>query len=299
MAVLELLASHPDERFTLSEVARRCSLNKATAHALLSTLAERGVLLRHPDEKRYSLGPRLVAIGDAARRGYTAVDFAPAVLDGLAAATGHCARAWRVSGDHMVCVAQAGPGANSTGGERERGGPPAPVSLPLVPPVGLVFMAWSDAPTVEAWLARAGAGETVGSAVEALPAIRRQGFAVMEASAEWRALTRTGAGAHGGAARGRLVDDAATPAAQRELLRAVAHQPLVVGQLTAGRSYHPADVTAPVFGSEGTVDLAVSVAGLSDDAVDGRDLRAIAARVVAAADALTLAVTGHRPDAVT
>src|SRR5690606_24860778 len=63
VAVLELMAAHPDERFTLSEVARRCGLNKATAHALLSALTARGVLVRHPDEKRYSLGPRLVAIG--------------------------------------------------------------------------------------------------------------------------------------------------------------------------------------------------------------------------------------------
>ena len=88
VAVLELLADHPDERFTLSEVARRCGLNKATAHALLSALTAHGILLRHPDEKRYSLGPRLVAIGDAARRGYTAVDFAPPVLGRLAADTG-------------------------------------------------------------------------------------------------------------------------------------------------------------------------------------------------------------------
>ena len=70
VAVLELLADHPDERFTLSEVARRCGLNKATAHALLSALTAHGILLRHPEEKRYSLGPRLIAIGDAAHRGY-------------------------------------------------------------------------------------------------------------------------------------------------------------------------------------------------------------------------------------
>ena len=84
VAVLELLAAHPDERFTLSEVARRCDLNKATAHALLSALSERGVLLRHPEEKRYSLGPVLVSIGEAARRGYTAVDFVGPTLDALA-----------------------------------------------------------------------------------------------------------------------------------------------------------------------------------------------------------------------
>ncbi|MGH9235707.1 MAG: IclR family transcriptional regulator [Acidimicrobiales bacterium] len=281
MAVLELLARHPDERFTLSEVARRCSLNKATAHALLSTLSERGVLLRHPDEKRYSLGPRLVAIGDAARRGYTAVDFAPTVLDALAAATGLQASAWQMAGDHVVCVVRLGRSTNDRGSAVQ-------LRLPLVPPVGLVFMAWSDPATVEAWLARAGAVETVGLAVEALPTIRRQGFGVMESSPEWHTLTRN---------NGPRSADVASPAAQRALLRAVAQQPLVVSSLRDDDAYHPADVTAPVFGSDGEVLLAVTVSGLADRGpVDGAELRALGQRVVAAADALTAAVSGRRPE---
>jgi DNA-binding IclR family transcriptional regulator len=288
VAVLELLARHPDERFTLSEVARRCSLNKATAHALLSALSERGVLLRHPDEKRYSLGPRLVAIGDAARRGYTAVDFAPTVLDDLAAATGLHTSAWQMVGDHVVCVARAGRSNN------DRGAAP-PLRLPLVPPVGLVFMAWSDPATVEAWLARAGAVEAVGLAVEALPTIRRQGFGVMESSPEWHTLTRRdgiGAGPHS--------VDAASPAGQRALLRVVAHQLLVVTSLHDDHAYHPADVTAPVFGSDGEVALVVTVSGVAEGGpVDGGDLRALGQRVVAAADALTAAVSGRRPELAT
>ncbi|HEX6166740.1 MAG TPA: helix-turn-helix domain-containing protein [Acidimicrobiales bacterium] len=281
MAVLELLARHPDERFTLSEVARRCSLNKATAHALLSTLSERGVLLRHPDEKRYSLGPRLVAIGDAARRGYTAIDFAPTVLDGLAAATGLQASAWQMAGDHVVCVMRVGGSTNDRGSA-------IPLRVPLVPPVGLVFMAWSDPATVEAWLARAGAVETVGLAVEALPAIRRQGFGVMEGSPEWHTLTRS---------NGPRSADTASSAAQRALLRAVAHQPLVVGSPRDDHAYHAADVTAPVFGSDGEVALGVTVSGVADGGpVDGADLRALGQRVVAAADALTAAVSGRRPE---
>ena len=289
MAVLELLATHPDERFTLSEVARRCSLNKATAHALLNTLSERGVLLRHPGEKRYSLGPRLVAIGDAARRGYTAVDFAPAVLDELAAVTGLAASAWRVEGDTMVCVARSGRGER----DRSRGARPQ-AGLPLVPPVGLVFMAWSDGPSVEAWLARAGAVDTVGPAVEALPAVRRQGYAVMEASPEWSALTA------GTGAPGRGLEPG--PAVQRELLRTVAHQPLVVGALDDRRAYRPADVSAPVFGSAARIELALSVSFVDDargEAIDGSELRAVGAHVVAAANTLTQAVRGHRPGAPT
>ena len=183
VAVLELLASHPDERFTLSEVARRCELNKATAHALLSALSDHGVLLRHPGEKRYSLGPRLIAIGDAARRGYTALDFVGPVLDGLVARTGLWARAWRRVDDHAVEAAEAGRPPDRPGSLAR------PVRLPLAPPLGVLFVAWSDAPSVEAWLARAASGDAVRPALDVLPVVRRRGFAVTLASPEWRALS--------------------------------------------------------------------------------------------------------------
>ena len=174
VAVLELLADHPEERFTLSEVARRCGLNKATAHALLSTLTAHGILLRHPDEKRYSLGPRLVAIGDAALRGYTAVDFAPSVLARLAAATGMRATAMRLEDDVISVIGRA------VNGQVDDVGPMP--NLPHIPPLGALFMAWTDDPSIEAWLARAPASEVVGRVLEALPCIREHGFATTLAS---------------------------------------------------------------------------------------------------------------------
>jgi DNA-binding IclR family transcriptional regulator len=282
VAVLELLAGHPDERFTLSEVARRCQLNKATAHALLTALTERGVLLRHPEEKRYSLGPRLIAIGDAARHGYTAVDFVPPVLGELARETGLWARAWRVTSDHVVSVAEAGapPG---------RGGGP-PVRLPLAPPVGALFMAWADALTAEAWLARAGAVEAVRPALDALPAIRRQGFSTTLDSPEWRALTTPpGRGGAGLAAGGNDSD------VRRSLLAAIARQSLLETAVDPGRSYRPAEIEAPVHDADGRVVLALSLTCPSGEELPGRRLLDLAARLVAAADELTRAVRGRRP----
>jgi DNA-binding IclR family transcriptional regulator len=282
VAVLELLAGHPDERFTLSEVARRCGLNKATAHALLSALSERGVLLRHPGEKRYSLGPRLVAIGDAARRGYTAVDFAAPVLERLAAATGLWARAWRLGDDHITSAGAAGgPG----------GDPHTVVRLPAAPPVGALFMAWSDEPTVEAWLARAATVNAVRPAFEALPAIRREGFAVTLASPEWRALTEPPARS-APAAPG---TPGPAPVDQRALLQAVSRQALLVPQIDDAAVYAVSDVGAPVFGATGRVDLVVSVSGLASRPCTGAQIRAVAAQVIHAAAGLTAAVCGRRP----
>lgn len=285
VAVLELLAAHPEERFTLSEVARRCSLNKATAHALLSALTERGVLLRHPEEKRYSLGPRLVAIGDAARRGYTAVDFVPPVLAELAGDTGLWARAWRMSSAQVVSVAQAGMPRDLAGGQ--------PVRLPLSPPIGALFVAWADALTAEAWLARASSVEAVRPAFDALPAIRQQGFAIILDSPEWRALSvparRTGGGgAEGGA-------DASDPRVQRALLTAVSRQSLLVTHVDETTSCRPAEIDAPVFDATGRVELVVSLTFPDAQDVAGRRVLDLTHRLVAAADALTDAVRGGRP----
>lgn len=286
VAVLELMAGHPDQRFTLSEVARRCGLNKATAHALLSSLSERGVLLRHPEDKRYSLGPRLIAFGEAARRGYTAVDFAPPALDRLAAETGLWARAWRPANDHRVCVGSAGAPAESDRSDRaDRPDRAGQGWVPLVPPLGAVFMAWSDGPTVEAWLARAGSVEAVGPAVEALPDIRAQGVAVTLNSPAWHVLVGAGDGATGR-------QDAA---ARRALLRELSRRSLLVPAIDDSAAYRPADIAAPVFGSAGEVVLSLSVTCRADSEVPGADLRALARQVSVVADGLTAAVRGVHP----
>ena len=281
VAVLELLASHPEERFTLSEVARRCELNKATAHALLSALTDRGVLLRHPGEKRYSLGPRLVAIGDAARRGYTALDFVGPVLDGLVARTGLWARAWRRVEDHAVEAADAGRPPDRPGVLA------APVRLPLAPPLGVLFVAWSDEPSVEAWLARAASGDAVRPALDALPVVRHRGFAVTLASPEWRALSDPRPAG----------EPAPAPDEERRLLLAVARQPLLVGDLDAAATYRPAEVAAPVFSFTGEVELVLSLAGPAGEDVTGARMLALGAEVVAAATGLTDSVRGQRPAA--
>jgi DNA-binding IclR family transcriptional regulator len=279
VAVLELLAGHPNERFTLSEVARRCDLNKATAHALLSTLSEHGVLLRHPEEKRYSLGPRLVAIGEAARRGYSAVDFVPAVLEDLSAGTGKWTRAFVRTGDRVEVVAQARAPSDV---DRSRD-----VVLPLVAPIGVLWMAWSDAPTVEAWLARAVIGAAVRPALDVLPVVRRNGFAVTLASPEWRALSEP--------SHSRATREDPEPGEVRALLAALGRRPVLVSGIDDRSSYQVGEVAAPVFGMSGAVELTVAVSGLDRRELRGDELRALAERVKAAGDDLTTAIRGRRP----
>jgi len=288
VAILELLAAHPVDRFTLSEVARRCSLNKATAHALLAALSQRGILLRHPDEKRYSLGPRLVAIGEAAQRGYTAIDFAPAVLDRLSMATGRWSRAFVQQGDGVTVIAQACVPADVDHLD--------PVALPLIPPLGAVWMAWSERPSVEAWLARTATAEAVGPSLAALPAIRRDGYAVTRASPELRQLSRPILAARSaptvttGESHGR-----ATPDEVRPLLAAIGRQRLLLIDVDDAGSHRIADVAAPVFDALGHVALVIALSGLDDVELRGTEIRALGAQVTATAEALTGAVRGRRP----
>ena len=286
VAILELLAAHPSDRFTLSEVARRCSLNKATAHALLATLSQHGILLRHPDEKRYSLGPRLVEIGAAALRGYTAIDFAPAALERLSVATGRWCRAFARQEDLVSVVAQARVPADVD--------PLDPVALPLTPPLGALWMAWSDRPTVEAWLARAAAADAVGPSQEAMTAIRRDGFGVTRASPELRLLSRPVVTAGGPTAATRR-ERRPTPDELRALLAAIGRQHLLLIDVEDAGTYRVADVAAPVFDASGNAALVVAVSGLDDVELRGTEVRALGAQVAATAEALTVAVRGQNP----
>ena len=276
MAVLELLAAHPDERFTLSEVARRCDLNKATAHALLAALSERGVLLRHPEEKRYSLGPVLVTIGEAARRGYSAVDFAEPTLRRLADDSGLWARAWVCHREHLLAVAEAGrPPSLATR-------PPA--RLPLVPPIGAVVMAFADPLSVESWMARAPSSAGARHVAEMLPTIRRDRYAVTLATPEWRMVV-------GSAARPGPEPGGET---WRALLLAVARQSLLARVTGRVAPVAISDLMAPVFAASGEVALVLSLTAVDDTARAGEAIVALAARVLEAAEGLTVTAGGLR-----
>lgn len=146
--VLDFLTDNPRDAFSLSELARRLDMNKASAHATLNALVDRGYLLRHPVRKDYRLGPRLIAVGEAARDQYPVVEFARDELRRLAEDLGTECVASAPIGDEMVIVDQAGPvrpiGLTVAVGHR----------FPLVPPMGTIFMAWSSPGEIDQWLRR-------------------------------------------------------------------------------------------------------------------------------------------------
>jgi IclR family transcriptional regulator, acetate operon repressor len=99
--VLETMAG--SDALGISEVAAATGLPDGTAHRLLRTLVARGYARQGPD-RRYSLGTRLLALGDGARRA-TVASSRP-FLDRLVELSGETANLAVLEGDHAVYVAQ-------------------------------------------------------------------------------------------------------------------------------------------------------------------------------------------------
>src|SRR4051812_41288311 len=146
LAVLNFLAAHPADEFTLSDLASELAVNVSSAHAVLGVLAEEGYVVRDPRLRTYSLGPSVVALGSGALERHPAIDHARDEARHLSEELDLGVAVTALAGDDIVFLARVGAYRAHElavqGGQR----------IPLVPPVGAVFMAWLDP---EPWLARA------------------------------------------------------------------------------------------------------------------------------------------------
>jgi len=277
MAVLDFLAAHPGESFTLSELARRLDLNKATAHALLNSLTAAGYLLRHPARMTYTLGPALIALGAAAQQQFEAADFAREEMRSLSDELGLECLATTAVGDDMLIVARAGaPRALGTVQPGQR--------LPLTPPLGSVFMAWAADDEVERWLRRA-PDEDAGQYRAGLEAVRRRGYAVGLEADPRATLGRTLADLTHDAPARRLVE---------QLLDELGHQEYILTTVDRQGRYLVNHLVAPVFGPSGDVVLALSLYGFTG-AMTGRQLERYGDRLLEATGNVTKSIHGREP----
>jgi DNA-binding IclR family transcriptional regulator len=145
--IIEFLARFPQRAFTLSELVRATGINVSSCHVVLNRLTERGYLSRCPEQKTYTLGPSLIAIGQAgfksqpmiARVHRAAQELlrdldVPVLLSTI------------VGGDILAVLALEDSQGRAPGlwvGER----------LPLVPPLGAPFLAWASEEAIEGWIA--------------------------------------------------------------------------------------------------------------------------------------------------
>jgi DNA-binding IclR family transcriptional regulator len=245
ISVLNFLAAHPADEFTLSDLAARLDINVASAHALLGVLTDAGYLVRHPRLRTYTLGPSVVALGTAAMERHAAIDLARDAARDLAKDVGLEVAVTAPAGDDIVFLARAG--------EHQARGMAVHVGqrVPLVPPLGSVFMAWGGS---EPWLARA---EDPARMQAVLDGVRARGYSIaLEADAR-RGL---------GDALDHLADvpsDAALRGSVDELVVELGHGDYQVQELDPARTYDVSMVAAPVFGSSGEVVLALTLLGFA------------------------------------
>jgi DNA-binding IclR family transcriptional regulator len=144
--ILDFLAAHPEERFGLSDLARRLGLSKPTCLGIVTSLTAAGYLVRDAYDKTYRLGPSLITLGHKAQE---SMRVSPAARDELRRLSGRFGVPAALSGviDDRITLLElvAPPGA--------RPGVEVGQSYPFAPPVGLMFVLWDDEAERD-WLAK-------------------------------------------------------------------------------------------------------------------------------------------------
>jgi DNA-binding IclR family transcriptional regulator len=144
--ILDFLAAHPEERFGLSDLARRLGLSKPTCLGIVTSLTAAGYLVRDAYDKTYRLGPSLITLGHKAQE---SMRVSPAARDELRRLSGRFGVTAALSGviDDRITLLElvAPPGA--------RPGVEVGQSYPFAPPVGLMFVLWDDEAERD-WLAK-------------------------------------------------------------------------------------------------------------------------------------------------
>ncbi len=271
LRILEFLTTHPGRGFTLSELSRRLRISKGTTHAIVSTLAERGALIRSGDSLEYRLGPALVPIGSIAERSVPALGHAKSEAERLAE---------EFDAECLLVMA--------TGGELlivGRAGVPGPLSItlregqrrPLAPPLGAIVIAWMGDDAVDAWLDQLDRELTAVERLryrEAITAIRDRGYAVAIRGPRLTEFHRKVCDA-----------DLHSPEGRLEIMHALAdiahdddYLPATIDSLAPDADL--SSVAAPVFAHDGAMLFSIA---LLPDRQKARDIPDLARAVMRAA----------------
>lgn len=144
--ILDFLAGRPEERFGVSELARRVGLSKPTCLGIVTSLSDAGYLVRDATDKTYRLGPSLITLGHKAQESMRVSPAARAELRRLSARFGVTAALSGVIDDRITLLDLVAPAGARPGVEVGQ-------SYPFAPPVGLMFVLWDDEAERD-WLAK-------------------------------------------------------------------------------------------------------------------------------------------------
>jgi DNA-binding IclR family transcriptional regulator len=278
--LLDLLARQPSVGLSLSELARRLDISKATGLGIAGALTRAGYLVRHEDTKTYTLGPALLGLGRAASEAFSSLAFARPELRRLNQELGLAASVSTLAGDKIVLLDRTGPQ-----GELDRMLQPGQ-RYPYTPPSGCVLATWLSDAEIEQWLAdypEVSMDESLEHLRALVDTVREQGYIVERMSdVSVGALTML-AGLDG--------HDIPAPAAAAiaNMVSNLADRHYVARHLRAGRRYAVTFVASPSFDADGRPDLLLGLLVFRHDVTYdelvryGTAVRTAAARVTAQA----------------
>ena len=239
--VLERLAERPGG-LRLADLTRELDLTKGTAHAIMTTLCDRGWVTRDQVEKTFTLGPALTIAAAKADLVRPLALAARACAVELAEALGHAVTVVEQVGDSIVILAFEGGDAEilATPGDR----------VPFGAPIGLGFAAWGPEPVRRGWIER-GAGDdaTLARRLEELTEVTRQrGYTVERMNATYAQTAQLMA---------MLRDDQLPDGVRRAINSTLADLTRIV--LQADHTVAVTAIAAPVFDDRHRVALNLAV----------------------------------------
>ncbi len=167
---LDVLLAFPDSQdgeLGVTQIAGMLGLEKSRVHRFLTALVNKGLVVRNPNNHRYALGPRTLALAQAALRQMDVVDVALPYLEQLRDASGETAGLAMRVGNSRVHLVQR----ESHNELRHRFDIGAPLPL-IAGSFGKVLLAASDLPGDELLV-----GEQGEALRKELDEVRRCGFA--------------------------------------------------------------------------------------------------------------------------
>lgn len=306
--LIDLLASRPEDGFSLADIARETGVNKATIHPMVVALARRGWLLRHPRRRTYRLGPALVAVGAAAERGHPVLSAARPLVRETAEQTGLVCFLLVSGGipggpDDLLVAEISRPAAReapvgAAGGSSYQGLRLGSRIRPQ-PPLGAVCVAWADGEVIERWLTRLGPERPADAFAQVSPGlegVRGRGWALEVENRTHLELARLAT------ALGEDHRHAGHAATLRQMLHEISRAFDLADTLPAAirpaEAYRATAVNAPIFAVDGTVVAVLCLACATDEGLPqraGAEIIALGEQVRAAADAVTAATHGRLP----
>jgi DNA-binding IclR family transcriptional regulator len=278
--VLDLLANHPGEPMSFTDISRRLSLSRATCHALLASLTDAGYIMRN-DDKTYLLGPSLIAVGRSAERSYPYVPAVREVVTELVERTNRSCVLTVTDGTTLTVLDYEGQpprGEHTPHGNR----------VPFAAPFGVVLAAWSGESMLERWAERGaemGAGRFERSA-QLLQEVRERGYSASPMDPERRQLWE-------------LFELAQKDLVSDDLRRMISRARGAIGhdylwEELAGRDHVAvSSVSSPVFAAPRRAAFAIHLEIL-DEHLPFAELERLAAEVVATAQRASALVAEAR-----